>query len=93
MEQLGKFLSNSGIRWVMSKPQEFCTIWCGITQLLQVQQASPGLFQKKSKQRGGGGGEDMESLGFPRKNQRNGICNFQGLIKKKVEFPRVTKKK
>ena len=73
MEQLGKFLSNSGIRWVMSKPQEFCTIWCGITQLLQVQQASPGLFQKKSKQRGGGGGgggEDMEFLGFPRVSKK-----------------------
>ena len=47
----------------MSKPQKFCTILCGMTQLLQVQQASLGLFQKKSKL----GGEDIEFPGVSKK--------------------------
>ena len=54
-----------------------------------------GLVQKKSKhkQHKTGGFEDME---FPGQGlQRNTIiiCNFQGLIKNKVEFTRLAKKK
>ena len=56
-----------------------------------------GLFQKKCKQwrggggGGGGGGEDMELWNF-QGYQINSMCNFGGLIKTEVEFPRVTKK-
>ena len=31
MQQLQNFLSNSEMRWVMSKPQKFCAIWCEMT--------------------------------------------------------------
>ena len=43
----------------MSKPQKFCTVWCGITQLLQVQQASLlGYFRKIQT-------EEVEDMEFP----------------------------
>ena len=40
-------------------------------------------------------GQGVEDMEFPRAGvyQRNSMWNFQGLIKKEVEFPRVTKKK
>ena len=49
-----------------------------------------GLFQKKSKQWGTGEGYGIWNFkGY----KRNNMWNFQGLIKNKVEFPRVTMKK
>ena len=41
---------------------------------------------------GGGGGGGLRIWKFQR-FQINSVCNFQGLIKNKVEFPRVAKKK
>ena len=41
---------------------------------------------------GGGGGGGLRIWNF-QWYQRNSMWNFQGLIKNKVEFPRVTKKK
>ena len=57
------------------------------------------LFQKKKSNRewgqggggwGGGGVDDME---FPRVASKEKTWNFQGLIKKEMEFSKVTKKK
>ena len=45
-----------------------------------------GLFQKKSRQ---GGLRIWNFQGY----QRKSMWNFQGLIKNKVKFPRMTKKK
>ena len=36
------------LRWVMSKPQEFCTIWCGMNQIL-IQ--FPDTSQRKSAEK------------------------------------------
>ena len=90
--------------WVISKPQKFCTILCGMTQLLQVQQASLGLFQKKSKL---GAGGDIEFPGVSKKwhmefkvanenesgiskgDQEIIIWNFQESLFLELEFIRV----
>ena len=48
-----------------------------------------GYSRKNPNSGGRGKGEDME---LPR-YQINGMCNFRGLIKNEVKFPRVTKKK
>ena len=43
----------------MSKPQNFCTIWRGMTQLLQVQQASLLCYFRKIQT------EEVEDMEFP----------------------------
>ena len=53
-------------------------------------------YSRKNVNSGGGGGgrgevEDMELWNF-QGYQINSMCNFRGLIKTEVEFPRVTKK-
>ena len=50
-------------------------------------------YSRKNVNSGGGGVEveDMELWNF-QGYQINSMCNFGGLIKTEVEFPRVTKK-
>ena len=73
-------------RWSMSTSDQNL-----YTEFLKtIHWISVGLFQKKTKQDGGGGFRIWNFQGY----QRNSMWNFQGVIKKKeMEFPRVTKKK
>ena len=49
---------------VMCKPQKVCTIWGGMTQLLQVQEASLLSYSKKNPNR------EVEDMEFPRVSKK-----------------------